>query len=104
MNLTIVFRNRQASERVKVRAEELAERLTRYFRGLEYVEWDVSRDGNESTVKCRAHSRSGYYRAQARAGSAAAALDLVFDKLVKERRRNKAKRIGGRRGASAKDR
>jgi len=99
VNLTLVFRNRPGSERLKVRAEELAKRLARHLQPVQHIEWDVTRDGAEAAVRCRVHARSGFFRAHARAARADTAMNLVCDKLLKERRREKAKRIGARRSA-----
>ena len=97
MNVTMVFRDVAGSERLRESIRERSEHLDRYFQAIQHVEWDFKRAGDDVELRCRLHSKSGFYRAQARAERASRALDEVLEKLLKQRRRAKQQRVRARR-------
>lgn len=92
--LTVHDVNLSAAERLRL--GELNARLQRYFRKLVTLSWEIRDSAHQYVVRCSVHSLSGYYRARASADSAGAALDQVFDKLVRQRRRTRAISIRAR--------
>jgi len=97
VNVTMVFRDVASSERLRESVHERSEQLGRYFQAIQHVEWDFKRDGEDVALRCRLRSKSGFYRAQARASRASRALDEAGEKLLKQRRRFKQQRFRTRR-------
>lgn len=89
MTITLATRDLSLSPAMRERAESLAQRFSHYFTSVQRVEWGFSRDADDVVVSCRIHSRSGYYRASARASSVRTGLDLAVEKVLKQRRRKK---------------
>lgn len=97
MTITVVIRDLPARARLRGRIQDLSEDLAGYFRSVQQVQWDLEAEDRGVIARCRVHARSGVYRAHARADRAVAALDAVFEKIVKQRRRKKRQRLTGRR-------
>jgi ribosomal subunit interface protein len=81
--------------------EELSSRLERYFTDILTVDWDLTMEGSEHVAGCRLHCRGGFYRASAHAMDGRQAMHSAFDKLVKQRRRDKKKLGSARRDTPA---
>ena len=82
----------------------LNSRMERYFRKLMTLSWGVRESAREYSVGCTVHSLSGYYRARATAASVGSAVDLAFERIVRQRRRKQAAQLRARHrdGAAAK--
>lgn len=89
MTTHYVRSNRQLRAPVRRLLAATNAHLARYFSSLIGVEWDFSSEGADREVRCRVHSRSGYYRASARHRSAGAAVREIADTLVRQRRRKR---------------
>jgi ribosome-associated translation inhibitor RaiA len=83
------------------RIRTLNGRMARYFRKLLSLTWTFSGTKDACTVSCSVHSQSGYFRARVTAERAGAAMDLAFDKVVRQRRRERVKAVTGRSRAGA---
>jgi len=84
-----------AGERTRLRA--LGERLKRYFRALIAIEWDFYTTSLDSVAICRVKSRTGNYRARAEGKRYGVAMDAAFDKVVRQRLRQREKMLAKRR-------
>lgn len=77
------------------------------FPALVSLEWTLESVAGEAVARCRIHSRSGFYRATARTRSLPQSISAALEKLLTQRGRSKAMRIGvrgrARPGRSAKD-
>ncbi len=78
-------------------ARAAAEELDRYFQSIVAVEWILEPEGAEIRARGRIHSRSGYYRGEARGFNMQEAIQQVLHKLETQRRRKKEKRVSRRR-------
>lgn len=90
MTITLLIRGASVSAAMRERAEQQSRGFSRYFNGLQTVEWSFTGEAGDVVVSCRLHSRTGFYRASARAATVRAGLDGVVEKLLKQRRRKKA--------------
>jgi ribosomal subunit interface protein len=77
--------------------EDYSERLERYFTNILTVHWDLTTDGSEHVAGCRIHCAGHSFRAHAHAMDFHQCLHEVMDKLVRQRRREKAKHTSARR-------
>lgn len=85
----------------QTRLRTLNRRMARYFRKMLTLSWGFSGSSKACTARCSVHSQSGYFRAHATAGRAGAAMDLAFEKVVRQRRREHVKAVTGRARAGA---
>jgi ribosomal subunit interface protein len=99
----LVVRDLSVSPAVRERVEELSAELNRFFHELRRVSWNLRLDAGTVRASCSLVARSGEYRAHASHATARDAVNLVYDKLVTQRRRVKMKRVGARRGDRARD-
>jgi len=81
---------------------DLSNSFIRYFENLREIHWSVSEEAGSLAVSCQLGARSGIYQARSVDADANAAARQTFEKLVKQRRRLKKQRIGGRRAARAR--
>lgn len=83
-------------------AQELSERLPRYFKHIEYVEWALDADGHAQApvVHCNLHAQDRFFTATASAETFSHAMHLALNKLVEQRRRDKTRRRASRRRTS----
>lgn len=68
----------------------LSSRLSRYFRDIVTIEWNLSRQGRRHVAACKVHATSGYYRAEVISGRLSTSMGKTLHKLVRQRRREKA--------------
>ncbi len=101
LTITIVIRDLPARARLRSLIQALSEDLAGYFRSLRQVEWDLEAEDRGVVARCRVRAQSGLYRAHARAEHAGQALDEVFEKIVKQRRRKKRLRLSKRRKSAS---
>jgi ribosome-associated translation inhibitor RaiA len=97
MDKTITVRNTELTYAERRRLRALIARMPRYFRHLKATHWRFSAVSDLSAVSCSAHSQSGVFRARATAARPGAAMDLVYDKIVRQRRRSRANSVKRRR-------
>jgi ribosome-associated translation inhibitor RaiA len=93
----VACRDAELGRRIHRTIEYVSSRFPHYFTGILSVSWDLTTDGHEHLVGCRIHSRTGDYRASARARDARQAAQQAFERLVKQRRREKRLGRSGRR-------
>jgi len=98
VSVMLVARDLNVSPAVRDRVEALSAELNKFFHDLRRVSSHLRLDAGTISASCSLVARSGEYRAHASHTAARAAVDLVYDKLVTQRRRVKKKRVGTRRG------
>jgi len=76
--------------------QNLSERFSDRFVGIESIEWDVVEESHGFEATCRVHSQSGYYRASALSPSLESAIKQTSSKLIRQRRRRKSQSIHSR--------
>ncbi len=96
MDLRIVTRNAELTPAEQRRLRDLNARMTRYFRKIVTVSWTFSAAAVGFTAGCSIHSQSGYYRSRASAEKIGAAMDMAFEKVVRQRRRKRVKSVTAR--------
>lgn len=93
MDIRISTKNVELTPGEQRRLRKLNERMARYFRKFLGLSWGFSSTKNACTASCSVHSQSGYFRSRATADRAGAAMDLAFDKVVRQRRRQHVKAV-----------
>lgn len=104
MILTIALKDLTLSRPDRAAIEALSHQLDGYFRDIISARWNLSRTHQTVTTRCSLHSRSGYYRAQASGKTIENSLNLIWEKLAKQRRRKKEIRKTVRRRSAEKGR
>lgn len=99
MIVTVALKDLTLSKPDKTMLEVFSHQFEGCFRDIVSVRWNVARTHQTITVKCTVHSRSGYYRAQSSSLNIENSLNLIWDKLTKQRRRKKEIRKTVRRHA-----
>ena len=99
MVVTIVSRCDEVRAGHRRLAQELSERLPKYFKSIEYVEWALDADGHAQlpVVHCNLHAHDRFYTATASAETFSHAMHLAVHKLVEQRRRDKNRKQSSRR-------
>jgi ribosome-associated translation inhibitor RaiA len=92
-----------STQKLKLKDEEkayidsISNRLTERFLHIFSLRWKLTSEKSNIIVKCLIHSQSGYFHARATAGKLKYAVDLVFEKILsqrkKKRQRNYPQRI-----------
>lgn len=106
MNVTFVIRHfsdPSTKPALEERLVDLSDSFSRYFVNLRSVHWTITEEGASHSVACQLGARSGLYQALSTAADPFAAANETYEKLVRQRRRVKKQRIGGRRHALARD-
>jgi ribosome-associated translation inhibitor RaiA len=83
----IDFRNSNATRLQKQSIQALSRRFARYFKQIQSIAWELEKRGHEYSASCHIHSGTGYYRATAQSKNFRSCIDLVRDRLAKQRRR-----------------
>lgn len=102
MNVVVSFRNFDPSGKEKSFVQENSKQFEEYFNNIVSIEWDLYSQRMNKVARCRLHSASGYYRAEASSKDCAQSINLVFKKLTKQRRRKKKMRKSAMRRSRAK--
>jgi ribosome-associated translation inhibitor RaiA len=98
---SITYRDVQPTPAIKRELLAARAEISQRFRTVVSVDWTLEKGAGESVARCLLHSRSGYYRAAARSRTMSQAISAVIEKLLTQRRREKAIRVRGRgKGAS----
>jgi ribosomal subunit interface protein len=96
MVVNVACRDSALSLGARRAVEDYSERLERYFTNILTVHWDLTTEGSEHVAGCRIHCAGASFRAHAHAMDFHQALHEVMDKLVRQRRREKAKHATAR--------
>jgi ribosome-associated translation inhibitor RaiA len=97
MVATIDYRNINATGLQKQSIQIVSRRFARYFKRIESVAWELGKQGHEYLASCYIRSRTGYYRASAQSKKFRSCLNLVMEKIFKQRRRRKSIAVRRRR-------
>lgn len=99
MIVTIVSRCDDVRAGHRRLAQELSERLPKYFKRIEYVEWALDADGHVQSpvVHCNLHAHDRFYTVTASAETFSHAMHLAVNKLLEQRRRDKNRKRASRR-------
>ena len=103
MVVTIVSRCDDVRTGHRRLAQELSEKLPRYFNRIEYVEWALDTDGHVQApvVHCNLHAQDRFYTATASAETFSHAMHLALHKVIEQRRRDKTRKRASRRRVAA---
>lgn len=96
MDTAMTFHNTPLTLSERRRIKLLNTKMQRYFRRIIALSWDFQRTGRSFEARCHVHAGSGYYRAHVTADRAGTAMDLAFDRIVRQRRRARAKSVTAR--------
>ena len=88
MQTTLTLHRAELTPAERDRLAEMSERLNLYFRNVMTVRWVIDRVAKMYDVTMKVHARSGYYYARTHADRAGKGIDFVFDRIVRQRRRN----------------
>ena len=104
MHTMLTIRHASLTPAERRRLSEINERLRRYFRSVLTIRWVINQVGHIYAVTMEVHARSGYYLARSHADRLAKSVDQAFDKIVRQRRRNRVATLTTRRrrGLAAK--
>jgi ribosome-associated translation inhibitor RaiA len=99
MDVTVVSRSDEARRGHRQLAEELSERLPRYFQGIVFIEWTLDADGHrhDKVVHINLHASHNFYRVTSSADTFSHAMHVALEKLIEQRRRKKRQRTHRRR-------
>lgn len=103
VNVMLVVRDLSATPSLRGRIDDVSAEFDRFFHDLRRVSWSLRLEAGRIKASCALSARSGEYRAHASHAAAVGAVDLVYDKLVTQRRRVKMKRVGARRARSSRE-
>lgn len=101
MNTKINTRHITLTPAEQGRMLTLNRRLPRYFRKLLSLSWAFTGRKDACTARCDVHSQSGHFRSRVTAERPGAAMDQAFEKVVRQRRRERVKAVTGRNRAGA---
>src|SRR5271154_7566263 len=96
MQTTITVHHVDLTPAERLWLSEINKRMQHYFRSLISLRWDIRESARFYATSCNVHAGSGYFRAQASANRVGAAMDLAFDKVVRQRRRARVKAVTAR--------
>ena len=80
----------------KAYIDSISDKLTERFLHVYSLRWILTSEKSNIVVKCLVHSQSGYFHARAAADKLKYAIDLVFEKILNQRKK-KRQRIYPRR-------
>jgi ribosome-associated translation inhibitor RaiA len=89
VHIQTISRNNAAGSNDQRYAQWLSESFSRYFRTILQVHWTLSAQGERCVAACHLHAKSGIYHAVATSKNFRKSLDLVFERILKQRRRRK---------------
>lgn len=101
MDTAMAFHNTPLTPSERRRINLLNTRMQRYFRHIIALSWDLQKTGRAFEACCHVHAGSGYYRAHVTADRAGTAMDLAFEKIVRQRRRVRARSVTARARSTA---
>ncbi|MEO8445238.1 MAG: HPF/RaiA family ribosome-associated protein [Gammaproteobacteria bacterium] len=101
MPIYYIHSEKPLSAPAREKLEGINARLQRFFRSVISVSWTFARQRDTWRANCQVHGRSGHYRAVAQADTARAAMDEIYERLVRQRRRARRKVLAKRRRVSA---
>lgn len=101
MTPSITSRHASADHGTRQYIEDMSARISRYFRRILTIHWDLRQEGPRHLATCRVHAQSGFYRVSVMADSFRKAIHDAEDVLARQRRRRKGlrKKIRSRSGA-----
>jgi ribosome-associated translation inhibitor RaiA len=73
----------------KAYIDSISNKLTERFLHIFSLRWKLTSEKSNIIVKCLVHSKSGYYHARATADKLKYAVDLVFDKILNQRKKKR---------------
>jgi ribosome-associated translation inhibitor RaiA len=89
VNTIVSFRDIEPTRKVKAQLQAVSEHLEMYFVSVVSVEWVIRAQREQRIAQCKLHSKSGYYRATASSDDIGQVINMVVEKLTKQRRRKK---------------
>jgi ribosomal subunit interface protein len=96
MDIKLQTRNIDLTPAEQRRLRELNKRMSRYFRKILAVSWTFADSSSGATASCSVHAQSGHYRSKVSAERAGAAMDMAFDKIIRQRRRTRVRTVTAR--------
>jgi ribosome-associated translation inhibitor RaiA len=84
-----------STQRIELEDEEkayiysISQKLSDRFLHVFSLRWKLTSEKSKIIVKCLIHSQSGYFQAQATADKLKYAVNLVFDKILNQRKKKR---------------
>ncbi|GEM_PF-2754924 len=89
MIMTITSHAMGLKVREKSYITSVSRELRSRFLDIISLRWNMNSHKSKIMVKCQLHSASGFYRAQAQTENFKKSVDLVLERIVKQRKRKK---------------
>ncbi len=89
MIITTSTQRIELEDEEKTYIDSISHRLSERFQHVFSLRWKLTSEKSNIIVKCLAHSQSGYFQAQATADKLKFAVDLVFDKIITQRKKKR---------------
>ena len=103
MIITASTQRIELEDEEKAYIDSISRKLTDRFLHIFSLRWKLTSEKSNIIVKCLVHSQSGYYQAQATADKLKYAVNLVYEKILNQRKKNRQRiyprRIEIRQGA-----
>ena len=90
MIVQIASRSDSVTDDERRYAWRLSERFGRYFAAIGEVKWTLSAERQLRTASCNLYGKSGFYHAEAGRRTFRESINLVFRKIVEQRKRRKS--------------
>jgi ribosome-associated translation inhibitor RaiA len=89
MIITTSTQRIELEDEEKAYIDSISHKLSDRFLHIFSLRWKLTSEKSNVIVKCLAHSQSGYFQAQATADKLKYAVNLVFDKILNQRKKKR---------------
>ena len=89
MIVTASTQKLELEDEEKAYIDSISHKLTDRFLHIFSLRWKLTSEKSNIVVKCLIHSQSGYFHAERAAEKLKYAVDLVFEKILSQRKRKK---------------
>jgi ribosome-associated translation inhibitor RaiA len=89
MIITASTQNLKLEDEEKAYLDSTSRKLTDRFLHILSLQWKLTSEKSNIIVKCLVHSQSGYFHARATANKLKNAVNLVFDKILNQRKKKR---------------
>ena len=89
MIITASTQKLELKDEEKAYIDSISYKPTERFLHIFSLRWKLTSEKSSIIVKCLVHSQSGYFHARATAGKLKYAIDLVFEKIINQRKRKR---------------
>jgi len=89
MIITASTQKLELEDEEKAYIDSISHKLTDRFLHIFSLRWKLTSEKSNIVVKCLVHSQSGYFHARATANKLKDAVNLVFDKILNQRKKKR---------------